>query len=228
MSRVTHSFPLFLLVFTVLTGCSSEENPTPEVDSPVQSQTPNTNEPNRQGEPQQNRRPVATDGSGAGPSVLGTPTPLSDQEARAIINALREPDVLEIDHLLNRGDVRELTHFGDVLNAGPLEGLEFDESYNALRLGGTDHLGVTLQVWRYPNSRRATERFQRLRETYPISSDSIVVVGDFSFTAEFADIRQLVFLEERLNHVVALACDTEVCPSMDEVVALADRVSRRL
>ncbi|MBN1946783.1 MAG: hypothetical protein JW797_14005 [Bradymonadales bacterium] len=144
------------------------------------------------------------------------------------IASSRQPQILAIDNLLNRSDLREITGFTGVLNVQPLEGQQPDEGYNAQRISPPDQFGAGLQVWELRGAAETSRHYNRLRETYVGAEEKSGNIGDRFFRADFAGIRQLVFMSRRHNRVIALSCDDTLCTQDQAIERLAELVASRL
>lgn len=153
------------------------------------------------------------------------PRSVSAELVERLIEERRQP--LRIDHLLSRGEVRQVTGYTSRLDEAPLEGQPASEEYNGMRLAAADSYGFGLQVWRYADPDRADSQYDRMRETYVVTGTTRVA-GDNAFRAAFGGIRELVFTSRQRNTVVALSCDETVCPDESVLQELAQRVRQRL
>ena len=115
-----------------------------------------------------------------------------------------------------------------MLDIYPLEGQPPGEAYNAFRIGPEDRFGVGMQVWEFRSSAETARYFGRLNDTYIGARDLTRGVGDRSFRADFAGIRQLVFMSRRHNDVVAISCDETFCADDEGIERLAELVHSRL
>jgi hypothetical protein len=169
--------------------------------------------------------PLPDAGSDAGASLLhdsGSLETIAERLARE-----RYQQNLDIDHLLSRGEVREVTGYTGTLSHTELEGQEPSQTYNAFRLAGDQTYGFGLQVWKLRDGAQATSFFNRMHETYVVTANDNL--GDTpAFEAELGGIRQLVFVAAQTGNVVALSCDETVCPDDETLAHLAERVLSRL
>ena len=211
---------IYIAMFTILTlaACKGEEPAnvisTPTTNDPVEGVSQNEPAPT-----------VATTGQDAGRNdaiqTIAQPRIATSPTRR------RAPAPPEVEHLLSRVEIRELTQFTGSLQRTELEGQEPSEIYNAMRFAGEDHLGVAVQLWSLNSSARTTQQFDRLRDTFvePVGARDI---GDSAFRSDYPGMRQFVFVSRQHNVVVAVACDESVCTDEGHVTMLAQRAESHL
>lgn len=218
-----HWLLLILIAILLPTGCNRGESDTPTETLAPPVQTTDEVAP-----------PVAQNDVGQGTTVA-TPGPDSSTAAPDFAGPTsnRPPTrfgtqrVLQIDHLLTRGEVREVTHFAGALQELELEGQAPSPTYNSVRFAGEGHLGVGLQVWEFSSSAATTRHFERLRDTY-VDPRGTRTVGDGGFRSDFPGIRQIVFMSRSRNVVIAIACDDTICEHDGEIAGLAEKIEDRL
>ena len=218
LGPMTRRFYIALLTILALAACKGEE-PASVISAPT------NNEP-IQGVSEPDPGPIAAaTGEDAGQNdaiqTVAQPRIATSPTRR------RAPTPPDIDHLLSRVEIRELTQFTGSLQRSELEGQEPSEVYNAMRFAGENHLGVAVQLWSLNSSARTTQRFDRLRETFvePVGARGI---GDSAFRSDYPGMRQFVFVSRQHNVVVAIACDESVCTDEGHVTMLAERAESHL
>jgi hypothetical protein len=202
----------------LLVACDTEEPDDGPSTPPVTPQNIQTQPANE-----------ATDGGGGAASDGGRLLPDASVVTERMRTALRsrEPEVLEIDQLLSRGEVRELTQYTGSLREIPLEGQPPSESYNAVRFAADTSYGLGIQMWQLETSDDASRHFQRLRDTY-VATEAQRIMAHNGFSSTFGGIRQIVFMSRGEHAVVAVSCDETLCPRDGVLTRVAERIGSRL
>ena len=216
------AFVVPLIVATVsFAACNGEEEPADVSPIPVVVDTPE----------------VIPLGNQPGPDVGSAPTtnqtPLLPDELEfpyepppSLTNRF-ESNVLELDHLLTAGEVRQFARWtGQRLEEGAVEGQAPSETYNSVRFHPEGLYGLAIQVWELEDPNEAREFFNRLFATYPTSEEADGV-GDTAFRSDFGGIQQLVFYVRRADTVIAVSCDDEFCADPEAITRIGTTLQDR-
>lgn len=136
----------------------------------------------------------------------------------------RPPPVVE--GLLQRSDIRQITHYKGTITDVAVPGREVSSEYNATRLALGSELGCAVQRWSFLH-RQELEKYYESYVGTLVNGSPEARIDAASVHSVFAGVRMLVLKHLPSETMVQVSC-SESLVSSDQLRELASRVLARL